>query len=317
MSGAPETVCPLPAGGGPKPEAGSRSRPRRADGGWLRVLRARIGAIERPGGFETVAPPVSFGAAAVDAALPWGGLPRNCLHEVTGGVAAAGFAAALLGRLAEPAGTVVWCSRTPAVFDGGHLYGPGLVPFGLDPARLVLVRARTGADLLWALEEALRSGRPAAVLGETGAIGLAASRRLQLAAEAGGVTALVWRRPESGVRPGDSNPSVAVTRWHIRPASSAGPISSAGSVSGPWRADLLRCRTGRPGSWRMSWNFARQVFAAQPIFGNATENENTNANPRPGAGGGQAGGADRVAVLAPLRDRQAEPRSARVRASTS
>ena len=64
----------------------------------------------------------------------------------------------------------------------GRLYGHGLNVFGLDPARLILVETRHRNDTLWALEEALHSGAPAAVAGVIDQLDLKLSQRLQLAA---------------------------------------------------------------------------------------------------------------------------------------
>ena len=68
---------------------------------------------------------------------------------------------------------------------------------GLDPARLVMVAAQRDDDILWAMEEGLRTGRAAglaAVVGEIGRLPMVAGRRLQLAAERSGVTAFLLRR---------------------------------------------------------------------------------------------------------------------------
>src|SRR5579863_769690 len=130
------------------------------------ALRDRIRHIERPARHGAL----PFGIAALDCALPGGGLALGAVHEVLGaggdeedGVAAAGFAAGILARLG--AGPVLWCLRRP------DLYGPGLLAHGLDPARLVLVTASRDEEILWALEEGLRTGLTsgfAAVVGEVG-----------------------------------------------------------------------------------------------------------------------------------------------------
>ena len=136
---------------------------------------------------------------------------------------------------------VLWCGRTE------RLYAPGLRLAGLDPARLVTVRAHRDEDTLWVLEEALRCRNLAGALAEIDRLGLAQSRRLQLAAEAGGIGFLL-RRP--GAANGEGlGASAAVTRWRIAALpSAAGP---APGVLGPprWRLELLRCRSGRPASW--------------------------------------------------------------------
>jgi protein ImuA len=198
----------------------------------LAALRSLIS--QRAPGLPAVTP-CPLGLPALDAALG-GGLPRGCLQEVIpadGGAAAAGFAAFLLGRLvsqAEERGRgVLWAS-----LGEGDLYPPGLARFGLDPAAMILLSAPSPAELLWAMEEALRSSALAAVVGEVDRIDLTAGRRLQLAAAAGGgVGFLLLRadRPPAAV-------STAALRWRV----GAGPNRS-------WHVELLRRRGGRPGAW--------------------------------------------------------------------
>ncbi len=191
----------------------------------------------------------SFGIGALDRVLPGGGLPVACVHEVgaaDGSAAADGFAAAMLGRLAGEAGMVAWCGRR----DG--LYGPGLAAFGLDAGRLVVVRARRDTDVFWASEEALRSGGLAAVLGEAGRAEPIALRRLQLAAEAGGGTAVLLRPPGAVAAPGWT-----ATRWRVASAASAPAVMADGSHAGPgrprWRVALQRCKAGAPATWLLEW----------------------------------------------------------------
>src|SRR6185312_15626264 len=163
----------------------------------LGALRARIQALEQ-GGHPRRAMPL--GLPVVDAALPAGGLALGALHEVMGagadeedGAVAAAFAAGILARLTRCAGApVLWC------LHAADLYAPGLAAHGLAPERLLLARCRGDEEVLWAMEEGLRSAALAAVLGEVGALTPTAGRRLQLAAEASGATALVLRRWRSG-----------------------------------------------------------------------------------------------------------------------
>src|SRR5271170_7408222 len=145
----------------------------------LAALQDRIRRIERGEALRHGVLP--FGVAAIDRALPGGGLAQGALHELHGagadeedGAAAAGFAAGIAGRL--DAGIVLWCLKH------GDLYGPGLAEHGLDPARIVTVRAARDDDILWALEEGLRAPGVAAVIGEIGRLPMVAGRRLQLAA---------------------------------------------------------------------------------------------------------------------------------------
>ncbi len=208
----------------------------------LRNLRARIRRLEghAPGSTGNGAPGVvTLGAADIDGALPWGGLPRAALHEVLGndtGNAAAGFCVALAARLAGSTGLVLWCRR------GHDPYGPGLALFGLDLRRLIVARGRAGKDVLWAMEEGLRSGALAAALGETRELAPIARRRLQLAAETGSATGLLLHPPAAKTAPG-----AALTRWRIAPA--------PGTAASPrWRVELEYCRGGMPAAWLVEWH---------------------------------------------------------------
>ncbi len=179
------------------------------------TLRERVRRIERPA--ATVHGVLPLGVAAIDRALPGGGLARGAVHEILGmggdeedGALAAAFAAGILGRLGGD-GIVLWCLPRP------DLYGPGLAAHGLDARRLVLVRARRDAEILWALEEGLRASGMAAVVGEVGTLAAVASRRLQLAAERSGVTAFLlrrWRDGDAAARERNL-PNAAATRWRI------------------------------------------------------------------------------------------------------
>jgi protein ImuA len=211
----------------------------------LERLRARLARLEAVG--RGGSPVVALGLPGIDGVLPGGGLPRGHLHELCGAPdhgAAVGFAAMLLARLMADGGHVAW------IGPRDELFGPGLAELGLAPERLIVVRARARDARLWVLEEALRSPGLAAALAEIDQLSLTQSRRLRLAAEAKGVTALLLRPPGTG-----APPSAATTRWWIEAASS----EAAGEprrVSGRphWRIDLFRCRGGRTGSWRIAWH---------------------------------------------------------------
>ena len=174
--------------------------------------------------------PCPLGLPALDAALG-GGLPTGCLQEVIGGegTAAAGFCAFLLGRLAareNAARGVLW-----GWIGEGDLYPPGLASFGLDPAQAILLSAPNSAELLWAMEEGLRSPALAGVVMEAQRLDLVASRRLQLAAATGGVTGFLLTRGQP------SAVSAAALRWRV-----------SGLQDGRWQVVLERRRGGRPGA---------------------------------------------------------------------
>jgi protein ImuA len=215
----------------------------------LCALRARIQALEsdRLGGRF-----MPLGLPAIDAVLPGGGLALGALHEILGagadeedGAVPAAFAASLIARLTRrTGGLVLWC------LQADDLYAPGLAASGLPPSLLVVVRCRDDAEILWAMEEGLRSAVPVAVLGEIGTLAPTAGRRLLLACEAGGVTAFVLRRWREGGLAARQRaaPSAAVTRWRVAPAASRA-TDEPGVGTPRWRVELLRCRGGVPGAW--------------------------------------------------------------------
>ncbi len=236
-------------------------------------LRARIAAIEGagPGGEAGRGRPVlALGQPAVDAALPWFGLPLGCLHEIAGRgaggfAAASGFVCALLGRLGgggaggaggPAAATVLWCLRAHGAREHGVPYAPGFAALGLDPARGVFAYGRNDADILWAMEEGLRAPSVAAVVGEADDVGFTRSRRLQLAAGAGGAAAFLLRRG------GGMPASAAVTRWRVMPVPGAGRSR--------WRLELRRCRGGAPNEWSMEWDDETGDFAVASTLRHGT-----------------------------------------------
>jgi protein ImuA len=195
----------------------------------LASLRASIRALEQPALRQCDSTPLH---PQVDRALPWGGLPTGCLHQVIGEDAAAtGFCAMVAGRLTRRTGLpVLWCLG--AAGPGGDPYAPGLAAFGLPPDRLLIARTRTPTDLAWTMEEALRCSGLACVVGEMRDLDLTAGRRLHLAAEAGGVTGLALH-PSFG-RPANAG----TTRWRV-----------SSSPGRRWHLTLERVRGGQPGEW--------------------------------------------------------------------
>jgi protein ImuA len=217
----------------------------------LEKLRARLARLDH--GDRADRPILPFGLAAVDRVLPGGGLACGCLHELCGApdrAAAAGFATALLGRLAAD-GHALW------IGPRDDLYAPGLIAQGLPPERLIVVRAGSRDTRLWALEEALRSQGLTAVLAEVDRLTLTQSRRLQLAAEAKGVTGFLLRPLSACDTPSatmSGTPTAAMTRWRITPLPAAATGDAARAWEPPcWRVELVRCRGGRTGAWAIAW----------------------------------------------------------------
>ena len=217
----------------------------------LPELRERIRQIERPA--EAIHRVLPVGIAAIDHALPGGGLARGALHEIMGlggdeedGALAAAFATGILGQLTAVAdGMVLWC------LPRQDLYGPGLAAHRLDPTRVVLVRAARDAEILWAMEEGLRTPGILAVIGEVGTLPAVASRRLQLAAERSGITAFLLRRWRDAGQAARERilPNAATTRWRITALPSRPPREEPGVGCPRWRVELMRCHGGEPACW--------------------------------------------------------------------
>ena len=114
-----------------------------------------------------------------------------------------------------------------------------------------MVRARPRAARLWALEEALRSPGLAAALAEVEQLSLTQSRRLQLAAEAKGVTALLLRPPRRRRDAERCRHALA-----DRSGAQRGGSRATAGVRPPALADraCVRCRGGRTGSWHVVWH---------------------------------------------------------------
>jgi len=254
----------------------------------LAALRRRIARIERHGVDRgEAAPPLSIGVPALDAALPDGGLRRAALHEVLAAEAdgaAAAFTALLAARRAAPGGgTVLWCTAQRA------LYGPGLAAFGLVPERLLLAWGRSDDERLWAMEEALRCPRLAAVVGEVRRLDLKQGRRLQLAAAASGVTALLLRPPGVDAAAGAG---AAVTRWRVESAPSAATPGYAGVGVARFRLTLLRARGGLPGDWCVQWDGQELVLVA-----GHEDDKGQGENEERGSGAGAPSAAGAVVAL--------------------
>nr|WP_322100063.1 damage-inducible protein [Geminicoccus roseus] len=188
-----------------------------------------------------------FGIALLDERLPEGGLCLGALHEVAGGelgaahgAAAVLFAAGILARLEGP---VLWCLKYR------DLFAPALAGAGLHPDRVIYAEAGDETGVLQAVEEGLRHGGLAGVVGETAKLPMTASRRLQIAAEASGVPGLIlrrWRSPAAAAEFGQ--PTAAASRWRIT-AQPSSPLPAAGVGRARWRVDLVRCRGAEPFSW--------------------------------------------------------------------
>lgn len=245
----------------------------------IEALRAHITRLEQ--GHAQFQPqagraaPWVMGLPEIDRHLPAQGLARAGLHDVCPRAhgdqpAAMGFALALaLRRLADPQERrpLLWCRLATQEREHGRLYGHGLERMGLPRHRFVTITLKKSANLLWTMEEALKSGALAAVLGDADAAhaGLTVTRRLSLAAAQGKAAAILTF----------AKPDAAATASHTRWMAAALPsLSPAHDRAAPglacWSIELTRARGGRPGAWSVEWHHAQSRFSLVPGFSRRT-----------------------------------------------
>ncbi|QDV87275.1 ImuA family protein [Planctomycetes bacterium TBK1r] len=157
----------------------------------LKSLRAKVGCISTARqsdgrGFST-------GCEAMDQWLPTGGLHPSTLTEW---IAAHDSAAAGSLAMAAAANRLRQIPGRPLVIVdcSGTFYPPAAVSMGVPHQRMILLRPRSGADAIWAIDQSLRSGAAAAVWASLPMqVDDRDARRLQLAAESGRTPGLLVR----------------------------------------------------------------------------------------------------------------------------
>ena len=227
-------------------------------------LKARIARITGSASLKAPAQLWNFGLPEIDAHLADGNLGIGAVHEVApfswpDMPAAIGFAASLgVLRQEKARKPVLWLRLCAQTREMGELYGAGLHQLGLARGHLLTARVKKPGDLLWALEEALRSGVASLVIADapSAASDLTISRRLQLAAAAGQTPAiLLSQKPMKGGTAG-------ATRWQVRAAPSLPPVDDLLAPGNPaWALSLTRCRGGKPGEWSVEWHHATHRFS--------------------------------------------------------
>ena len=108
---------------------------------------------------------------------------------------------------------------------------------GVDLARVVVVRVRDPVDLLWTVEQGLRSRGVELVVCRVDCLPMVAFRRLKLAAEVGGTRCLLLRGADALREPGWADLRLLVT-----------PQRSTSWMKRRMRVELLKVRNGLPGS---------------------------------------------------------------------
>jgi len=157
------------------------------------------------------------------------------LHEVCG-PARRTFAVWLAAQMTGP---VLWVTPN---WNRDRLYADGVAAW-VNPARFIFVDALRAEDVLWSLEEALRSGAVPLVVGDLpGLPGLTQVRRMHLAAETGGKTGP--HLPLGLILTPDQGGAQGVeTRWRLTAEHHKSPNQ--------WELTRLRARTAPEARWTL------------------------------------------------------------------
>ena len=187
-------------------------------------------------------PALATGLAELDAELPGGGWPRGALTELLVDGSGLGEMSLLMPALAEIREEGGW---TLLVAPPHPLHAPAWAAAGVDLSRLVVASPADGRDALWAMEQALTSNAPKAVLGWAPQADARAVRRLQVAAATSSAAALLFR-PLRAAREASAAP--------LRLALSAAPAGRLAVAilkrRGAPLAAPLHLTLPRPTAWR-------------------------------------------------------------------
>jgi protein ImuA len=176
--------------------------------------------------------------------------PGGVVHEIFAGTvvdagAALGFALGQArGRLGAARPALVFAQLRADAGEIGLPYGLGLSDFGIAAEAMVLVRAESIGELLWAVEEAIACRAVGAVVADIAfahkALDFTASRRLSLRAAASGAAVLMVRYGR------EREASAAKFRWQVAPMQSRPPLFDRRAPGGPrWRVKLEKGQLGR------------------------------------------------------------------------
>ena len=211
----------------------------------LRRLRAQVGclstaATDRAENLSTACP-------AIDAMLPSGGLKRNAITEWVAKSDSSGAAALSLITAATYLRSLSAAGALLIVDLDKNFYPPAAVALGIPMDQIILVRPRQHAQMVWAIDQALRCEAVAAVWAHVGTrLDDRDARRFQLAAETGNTPGFFVRPKAVRGRPG-----FAEVRFHVASEMVAPPddfrhrkATSAQIKHRLLQVSLDRCRGG-------------------------------------------------------------------------
>lgn len=159
---------------------------------------AALPGVWRGGETATAPAVIATGFAELNNCLLRGGggkgWPIGALTEICTQVPGSGEVSLVIPALAalsdgssDDTGWIAWISPPQA------LYPPALAAGGVRLSRLLMAQAADTTDVLWGMEQALRSGSCRAVLGWADKTSERSLRRLQLAAESTRAWAVLYR----------------------------------------------------------------------------------------------------------------------------
>lgn len=160
-------------------------------------------------------------------------------------------------------GQVLWI-RPAWAPDRLHMAG---LRAEIDPARLLIAEVKREKDLLWCLEEALRSGAVALAVAEViEPPALTPVRRLHLAAEQG---AEISQTAPLGLvlTPGTGGAAGVESRWQLEPnhgwREARAQASGVGVTQTSWRLIRRRARNAPEAEWSVLWRRREPVLSRQ------------------------------------------------------
>ncbi len=180
---------------------------------------------------------VSLVKVREEAAFPFG-LAEKGLHECVenkfGDMSAlAGFVLANV----KSKGAILWVKQYKLTQEHGALLPSGTRTFQNTNSPCLHVKTSKRMDVLWTVEEGIKSGGVSLVIGEVDEADFTATRRLKLASERYGVpVVLLMPHTREGI-------SACETRWRISSKpSKPNPYDVKAPGFSCWQAKLERCR---------------------------------------------------------------------------
>lgn len=145
---------------------------------------------------QLAAPALPTGFQALDSELPGGGWPAGALTELLGSQHGIGELGLVLPALAA----LTWAGKRVLWLAPPHLpYAPALAQAGINLEQLIVVRAPSRRDALWAAEQALRARCCHALLGWFRRASYDELRRLAVAAEGSAAWVALFRPRQAAV----------------------------------------------------------------------------------------------------------------------